>query len=43
LIVPVFCEGQKINTVRPPVSTDSVTAVYHGLKKNLKIKEINGS
>jgi hypothetical protein len=26
-----------------PVSTDSVSAVYHCLNKNLKIKEINGS
>jgi hypothetical protein len=26
-----------------PVSTDSVSAVYLGLKKKLKIEEINGS
>jgi hypothetical protein len=28
---------------RAPVSVDSVSAVYCGLKKILKIKEINGS
>jgi hypothetical protein len=26
-----------------PVSTDSVSAIYRGPPKNLKIKEINGS
>jgi hypothetical protein len=31
-------------TVLPPVSADSVSAVYHSpKKKNWKIKEINGS
>jgi hypothetical protein len=28
---------------RAPVSADSVSTVYRGLKKNLKTKEINGS
>jgi hypothetical protein len=31
------------NYSRATVSTDSVSAVYSGAKKNWKIKEINGS
>jgi hypothetical protein len=33
--------GRKYN--RASVSTDSVSAIYRGQKKKLKIKEINGS
>ena len=32
----------KINYRQTPVSADSVSAVYCGLKKTWKIKEING-
>jgi microcompartment protein CcmK/EutM len=36
--------NRKTNQSHAPVSTDSVSAVYGGQKKNcLKIKEINGS
>jgi hypothetical protein len=32
-----------VNYSRAPVSTDSLSAFYRGLKKNRKFKEMNGS
>jgi hypothetical protein len=39
----ILSEIQTYQYSRAPVFTDSVSAVYRGPKKKLKIKEINGS